>query len=49
MATFCEVDSRMYGAAYIPFNFGEDVALKFLRDAIKDNFSVILIDTIISK
>ena len=46
MATFCEVDSRMYGAAYIPFNFGEDVALKFLRDAIKDNFSVILIDTI---
>ena len=46
MATFCEVDPRMYGAAYIPFNFGEDVALKFLRDAIKDNFSVILIDTI---
>ena len=46
MATFCEVDPRMHGAAYIPFNFGEDVALKFLRDAIKDNFSVILIDTI---
>ena len=46
MATFCEVDSRMYGAAYIPFNFGEDVALKFLKDAIKDNFSVVLIDTI---
>jgi len=46
MATFCEVDPRMYGAAYIPFNFGEDVALKFLRDAIKDDFSVILIDTI---
>jgi len=46
MATFCEVDSRMYGAAYVPFNFGEEIALNFLRDAIKENFSVILIDTI---
>ena len=46
MSSFCKVDSRMYGAAYIPFNFGEEVALSFLREAIKDNFSVILIDTI---
>ena len=46
MASFCEIDSRMYGAAYIPFNFGEEVALKYLKDAIKNNFSVILIDTI---
>jgi len=46
MTSFCQDDSRMYGAAYIPFNFGEKVALKFLKDAIKNNFSVILIDTI---
>ena len=49
MASFCEVDPRMHGAAYIPFNFGEEVALKFLRDAINNNFSVILIDTIAPK
>ena len=49
MASFCEADSRMYGAAYIPFNFGEEVALKYLQDAIKNNFSVILIDTIAPK
>ena len=46
MATFCEDDSRMFGTAYIPFAFGEDIALKFLNKAIKDGFSVILIDTI---
>ncbi len=46
MATFCSVDKRMHGAAYIPFAFGEDIALKFLKQAIKDGFSVIMIDTI---
>lgn len=46
MATFCSIDKRMHGAAYIPFAFGEDIALKFLKQAIKDGFSVIMIDTI---
>ena len=46
MATFCSVDKRMHGAAYIPFAYGEDIALKFLKQAIKDSFSVIMIDTI---
>ena len=46
MAAFCSVDKRMHGAAYIPFAFGEDIALKFLKQAIKDGFSVIMIDTI---
>ena len=46
MATFCSVDKRMHGAAYIPFAFGEDIALKFLKQAVKDGFSVIMIDTI---
>ena len=46
MATFCSVDKRMHGAAYIPFAYGEDIALRFLKQAIKDGFSVIMIDTI---
>ena len=49
MASFCSVDSRMYGAAYIPFVFGEDIALKLLKDAISQGFSVIMIDTIAPK
>ena len=49
MASFCSVDSRMYGAAYIPFAFGEDIALKILKDAISQGFSVIMIDTIAPK
>lgn len=46
MASFCQEDSRMYGVAYIPFQFGETVALEYLKDAIKMGFSVIAIDTI---
>jgi len=46
MATFCSIDKRMHGAAYIPFAYGEDIAMKFLQQAIKDGFSVIMIDTI---
>ena len=38
MATFCSVDKRMHGTAYIPFAYGEDIALKFLKQAIKDGF-----------
>ena len=49
MATFCSVDKRMHGAAYIPFAYGEDIAMKFLQQAIKDGFSVIMIDTIAPK
>ncbi|MDA7602184.1 amidohydrolase family protein [Gammaproteobacteria bacterium] len=46
MASFCQDDSRMHGVAYIPFHFGEEVALNFLNDAINKNFSVVAIDTI---
>ena len=46
MASFCQDDSRMHGVAYIPFHFGEEVALNFLDDAINKNFSVVAIDTI---
>ena len=46
MASFCSVDSRMHGAAYIPFAFGAEKALGFLREAIRSGFSVIMIDTI---
>ncbi len=49
MATFCSIDKRMHGAAYIPFAYGEDIAMKFLQQAIKDGFSVIMIDTIAPK
>ena len=45
MAAFCSGDSRMHGAAYIPFQFGAEVALEYLQEAIKNDFSVILIDT----
>ena len=46
MASFCSEDTRMYGAAYIPLQFGPNTALEYLKEALKDNFSVILIDTI---
>ena len=46
MASFCQDDPRMHGVAYIPFHFGEEVALSFLKDAINKNFSVVAIDTI---
>ena len=46
MASFCQDDPRMHGVAYIPFHFGEEVALSFLNDAINKNFSVVAIDTI---
>ena len=46
MASFCQDDSRMHGVAYIPFHFGAEVALDYLKDTIKQGFSVIAIDTI---
>ncbi len=46
MASFCSVDPRMYGTAYIPFAFGEVKALEFLKEAIRLGFSAIMIDTI---
>ena len=46
MASFCEEDDRLFGAAYIPLGLGPDIAMKFLDEALKMNFSVILIDTI---
>jgi predicted TIM-barrel fold metal-dependent hydrolase len=49
MASFCEEDSRMFGVAYIPFQYGKEIALEYLKDAIKLGFSVIAIDTIAPK
>ena len=46
MTEFCSVDKRMHGAAYIPFAFGEEIALSFLKQAIQDHATVIMIDTI---
>ena len=46
MSAFCQDDPRLFGTAYIPFGYGEEIALTFLKGAIKKGFSVILIDTI---
>ena len=46
MAEFCSVDKRMFGAAYIPFSYGEEVALNILKQSIQQGSKVILIDTI---
>jgi len=49
MAEFCSVDKRMFGAAYIPFSHGEEIALNMLKQSIKQGSKVILIDTIAPK
>ena len=46
LASFCEEDNRLLGSAYIPLGLGPDIALRFLNEAIKMNFGVILIDTV---
>jgi len=46
MAEFCSVDKRMFGAAYIPFSYGEEIALSILKQSIQQGSKVILIDTI---
>ena len=46
MAEFCSVDKRMFGAAYIPFSYGEEIALNILKQSIQQGSKVILIDTI---
>ena len=46
MAEFCSVDKRMFGAAYTPFSYGEEVALNILKQSIQQGSKVILIDTI---
>ena len=46
LASFCKEDNRLFGAAYIPFGLGPSIAMRFLNDALKMNFSVILIDTV---
>ena len=46
MAEFCSVDKRMFGAAYVPFSYGEEVALNILKQSIQQGSKVILIDTI---
>ena len=46
LASFCETDSRMHGAAYIPFRHGPETAMTFLDAAIAQNFSIVMIDTI---
>lgn len=46
LASFCKEDNRLLGAAYIPLGLGPNIAMKFLDEAIKMNFAVILIDTV---
>ena len=46
MAEFCSVDKRMFGAAYIPFSYGEEIAFNILNQSIQQGSKVILIDTI---
>lgn len=46
LASFCKEDSRLFGSAYIPLGLGPDLAMSFLEEAVKMNFSVILIDTV---
>ena len=46
MAEFCSIDKRMFGAAYIPFSYGEEIALNILKQSIQQGSKVILIDTI---
>ena len=43
---FCETDKRMLPAAYVPFRFGPEAALKHVESAINQDFSVIMIDTV---
>ena len=49
LASFCETDSRMHPAAYIPFRHGPDLAMAYLDAAIAQNFTVVMIDTIAPK
>ena len=46
MHTFCSVDSRMFGACYVPLGLGPEVACSVLDDIIRNGDKVILIDTI---
>ena len=46
LSDFCKDDIRLFGCAYIPLGLGPNKALKFLKEAINSNFSVVLIDTI---
>jgi uncharacterized protein len=46
LASFCSVDPRMMGTAYIPLGLGPEIALQILDQVIADDFNVILIDTI---
>ncbi|MEC7865415.1 MAG: amidohydrolase family protein [Pseudomonadota bacterium] len=49
LAEFCEGDKRLFGAAYIPLGLGPQIAMDFLKEAIKKKFTVILIDTVAPK
>ena len=46
LSDFCKDDIRLYGCAYIPLGLGPNKALEFLKEALKSNFSIVLIDTI---
>lgn len=46
LASFCEPDSRMHPAAYIPFRDGPEQALVYLDAAIKQGFTIVMIDSI---
>jgi predicted TIM-barrel fold metal-dependent hydrolase len=46
MASFCSVDSRMIGTAYLPLGVGPDLALGLVKEIIASGFRALLIDTI---
>ena len=46
MASFCSVDSRMLGTAYLPLGQGPQMAMTLLNEAIAAGFRVVVVDTI---
>ncbi len=46
MATFCDVDPRMFGVFYVPLGQGPEVACQVLDDVIRLGGRTLLIDTV---
>ena len=49
MATFCEVDPRMFGVFYVPLGQGPEIACQMLDEIIQLGGRVLLIDTVASE
>jgi len=46
MSSFCSVDPRMVGTAYVPLGQGPEITLMLLQEAIDADFRALLIDTV---